>query len=455
MITPAGVTYDDTWNALVARRSSVVGLQPEHLPEEHRHLVASAAALPSRVVGKVDHGLVRELLLQRSALKNHPALESVVLPTSFVQFASLAADDALRDAGLLALLQDSAEDADVDSNGNNRNNENGMNMREHIGVCIGAGMSSTREMAQAGVLIANEKTRRLSPFFVPRILVNTASGAVSSAYGLQGPNLAPSTACATGAHAIGDAFRIVQRGDATAMLAGGTESCVDAVSLSGFSRMKALSTSFNAEPQRASRPFDKERDGFVLSEGACVLVLEALGHALERGADIYCEIVGYGMSGDAHHITKPTPIGARLSMARALTSAGVRPDDVAYVNAHATSTPLGDVSEIGAIRQMFLERAEGPRDAPLYVSSSKGSVGHMLGAAGAVEAAVAALACHRRIAPPNTNLDDAGDIDETDGLCLVREASSLSDEAVTVTNSLGFGGTNTSLVFKRFPCTSL
>ncbi len=437
MITPAGLSYAETWDAVLSRRSSVVGLRPEHLPEEHRHVVASATALPSRVVGKVDHALVRERLLQREALQNHPALESVVLPTAFVQLASLAADDALRDAGLLAMLED--------------NERAGKHRKENIGVCIGAGMSSTRDLAHAGVLVANEKTRRMSPFFVPRILVNTASGVVSAAYGLQGPNLAPSTACATGAHAIGDAFRIVQRGDATAMLAGGTESCVDAISLAGFSRMKALSTSFNDEPHRASRPFDKDRDGFVLSEGATVVVLEALDHALERGADVYCEVLGYGMSGDAHHITKPTPHGARLAMARALTSAGLRPDDVAYVNAHATSTPLGDVSELDAIRHAFLsnDKLREPRhEKPLLVSSSKGTVGHMLGAAGATEAAIAALACRHRTAPPNTNLDDVGDIDETGGLSLVREAAALDGGCAVVTNSLGFGGTNTSLAFR-------
>ena len=318
MITPAGIRWKDTWDSLAAGHSSIVGLQPHHLPEEHRHVLESMAALPSRVVGKVDHELVRDTVLKRDSLSNHPALESVLLPTAFVQFACLAADDALRDAGV-----------DLSA------------IREDVGVCIGAGMSSTRDLAQAGVLVANQKTRRLSPFFVPRILVNTASGAVSAAYGFQGPNIAPSTACATGAHAIGDAFRIVQRGDATAMLAGGTESCVDAISLAGFSRMKALSTQFNACPGRASRPFDKDRDGFVLSEGACVVVLESLEHALERDApNIYCEILGYGMSGDAHHITKPTPRGATLSMDRALSAAGVRPEEVAYVNAHATSTPL-------------------------------------------------------------------------------------------------------------------
>ena len=437
MITPTGLTHRETWQALLEKRSGVVGLQPEHLPEEHRHVYGSTTALPSRVVGKIDHTVVREKLLQRDALQHYSALESVVLPTAFVQFACLAADDALRDAGLL--------------------NRSGMNVdmvdTTDVGVCIGAGMSSTRDLAQAGVLVANDKTRLLSPFFLPRILVNTASGSVSAVYGLQGPNLAPSTACATGAHAIGDAFRIVQRGDATAMLAGGTESCVDAISLAGFSRMKALSTSFNASPELASRPFDADRDGFVLSEGSCVLVLEELEHACKRGANIYCEVIGYGMSGDAHHITKPSPQGAMLSMARALRSAGVQPGDVAYVNAHATSTPLGDTSELDAIQRIFLTTHQ--RAGLLHVSSSKGALGHMLGAAGAAEAAIAALACHHGVAPPNTNLskidDGIKEREERGGLSLLRDAVAFDDDALTVvSNSLGFGGTNTSLVLRSF-----
>lgn len=438
MITPAGLTRRETWRALLEKRSGAVGLRPEHLPEEHRHLYDSSTALPSRVVGKIDHAIVKENVLQRPALQQYSSLESVVLPTAFVQFACLAADDALRDARLLNASGEKIDMVDT----------------AEVGVCIGAGMSSTRDLAQAGVLVANEKTRRLSPFFVPRILVNTASGSVSAMYGLQGPNLAPSTACATGAHAIGDAFRIVQRGDATAMLAGGTESCVDAISLAGFSRMKALSTSFNASPERASRPFDADRDGFVLSEGSCVLVLEELEHARGRGASIYCEVIGYGMSGDAHHITKPSPQGAMLSMGRALRSAGLQPDDVAYVNAHATSTPLGDTSELDAIQQIFLSTSH--RAGPVHVSSSKGALGHMLGAAGAAEAAIAALACHHGVAPPNTNLDKVDDRlkeqEERGGLSLLRDAVPFHDDALAiVSNSLGFGGTNTSLVLRRFP----
>ena len=371
-------------------------------------------------MGKVDHDMVKEEILQRESLRGTVDASS----PAFVQFASLAADEALHDARW--------------------NPDDGLD----TGVCIGAGMSSTLDLSNAGMLLQNDRIRRVSPFFVPRILVNAAAGAVSMAYGLHGPNLAPSTACATGAHAIGDAYRVIQRGDANAMLAGGTESCVDAIALAGFSRMKALSTKYNEAPSLASRPFDADRDGFVLSEGACVLLLESVEHARQRGAPkVYCEILGYGMSGDAYHVTKPREDGhgASLAMSRALASSGLDPHQVIYLNAHATSTPRGDITELKAIENVFA-RSQGT----LYVSSSKGALGHMLGAAGSVEAAITALACHHAIAPPNINLDNPPSV-IADGIHLIRkEAQSLEQSTKPVavmSNSFGFGGTNTSLVF--------
>lgn len=216
--------------------------------------------------------------------------------------------------------------------------------RQATGVAIGAGMSCTTDIAEAGVLLECGKLRRLSPFFIPKVLVNMAAGAVSIAHGLRGPNHAAATACATGAHGIGDAFRLIRSGDADVMLAGGTEACVDAVALGGFSRLKALSTRYNATPEAASRPFDKGRDGFVMGEGAGVVVLEELGHALRRGARPYAEVRGYGLSGDGFHITQPSAegTGAQLAMARALHTAGLAPQQVCYINAHATSTPIGE-----------------------------------------------------------------------------------------------------------------
>lgn len=348
----------------------------------------------------------------------------------FVQYASIAADEALRDAGWFPSSPSACDTT---------------------GVAIGAGMSSTYELGQAGRLIEHGKIRRLSPYFVPRILVNAAAGAVSMSYNLHGPNHAASTACATGAHAIGDAFRMIQRGDARVMIAGGTESCVDAISISGFARIKALSTAFHDSPETASRPFDKDRDGFVLSEGASMLVLEDASHALARGARIYCEIIGYGMSSDAYHVTKPREdgYGARLAMQRALSVAGCDPGDVSYINAHATSTPLGDRAELHAIQSLFFDSDRPRKGHPLYVSSSKGTLGHLLGAAGAVEAAISCLACYHRRCPPTANLHET-DITTVPGCELVsKHPVSLRDapRMAVMSNSFGFGGTNTSLLF--------
>jgi len=298
-------------------------------------------------------------------------------------------------------------------------------------------------MSEAGALLQSGNLRRLSPFFVPRILVNMAAGAVSMVHGFKGPNHAVSTACATGAHGIGDAFRMVQRGDADVMLAGGTESCVDAISLAGFGRLKALSTRFNDSPTTASRPFDRNRDGFVMGEGAGVLVLETLDHAKRRGAKIYAEIRGYGLTGDAHHVTQP-PVGgagAQLSMRRALASAGVVPKDLVYVNAHATSTPIGDAVEQTALAAVLGEEAR-----QVAVSSTKGAVGHLLGAAGAVEAAFAVLASSTGWAPPNVNLEDP-DVGFLPGLVRGEAVKVPVQEGFVMTNSFGFGGTNATLVF--------
>lgn len=385
-------------------------------------------SLPSRVVGKVDHDMVKEQIREQEYFRGKVDASS----PAFVQFASLAADEALRDAQWDPCADDALS----------------------TGVCIGAGMSSTLDLGNAGMLLQSSKIRRLSPFFVPRILVNAAAGTVSMIYGLHGPNLAPSTACATGAHAIGDAFRIIQRGDASVMLAGGTESCVDAISFSGFSRMKALSTKYNQAPSHASRPFDADRDGFVLSEGACVLVLESIEHALKRRAPkIYCEILGYGMSGDAHHVTKPREDGhgATLAMSRAITTAGVDRTHVAYLNAHATSTPRGDITELKAIHNVFSSNSDS--DMPLYVSSSKGALGHMLGAAGSVEAAITILACYHKVAPPNINLENppSGIEHDQDTIHLIRDHTQTLSRPdgpfAVMSNSFGFGGTNTSLLF--------
>jgi 3-oxoacyl-[acyl-carrier-protein] synthase II len=284
--------------------------------------------------------------------------------------------------------------------------------------------------------------RRITPFFIPMLIINLAAGNISIRFGAKGPNSAPATACATGSHAIGDAFKVIQRGDADAMIAGGTESCITAMGIGGFNAMKALSTR-NDEPQRASRPFDKDRDGFVMGEGAGILVLEELNHALERGAKIYAELAGYGLTADAYHITSPAPEGegAARCMTMALRDAGVEPPMIDYVNAHGTSTKYGDELETAAIKSVFGEHAY-----QLAVSSTKSMTGHLLGAAGGVEAVVCCLSIRDSLMPPTINLDnpDAGcDLD------FVAHTARQKEVRYALSNSFGFGGTNACLLFKN------
>lgn len=317
--------------------------------------------------------------------------------------------------------------------------------RARTGVSIGAGMGYPSTFYAVSSLIGADKERRVSPYFIPHVLSNMASGLVSIEHGLRGPNHSVATACASGAHSIGDAFRMVNYGEADVMVAGGAEASIDVLSITGFSRMKALAQEHNETPLLASRPFDEARSGFVLGEGAGVLVLEELEHAQRRNATILAEIVGYGRSGDAYHMTAGNGDGAYRCMAAALADSGLDRGDVGYVNAHATSTPLGDRIEQEALFSLFGSPGEG---APL-VSSTKGAVGHLLGAAGAVEAIFCVLAlCTKRL-PPNLNLgrveeDLAGKVN-----LVGAQGATRSDLEVAMTNSFGFGGTNTSLVFAR------
>jgi 3-oxoacyl-[acyl-carrier-protein] synthase II len=340
----------------------------------------------------------------------------------FIVYAMCAARQAIEDSGWLPQTYD---------------------QQIRTGVMIGSGIGGVAGIAETAIVLKERGPRRVSPFFIPGRLINLASGYVSIAFGLKGPNHAVVTACSTGAHAIGDAARLVALGDADVMVAGGTESPISRISLAGFAACRALSTGFNDEPTRASRPYDKDRDGFVLGEGAGVVVLEDLEHAKGRGAKIYAEVIGYGMSGDAHHITAPAEDGdgAQRCMMAAIKRAGISPAEIDYVNAHGTSTPLGDEIELNAVH-----RVVGNAAGRISMSSTKSSTGHPLGAAGAVEAIFSILAIRDGIAPPTINLDNPSVESAID---LVPHKARRREINVVLSNSFGFGGTNASLIFRR------
>jgi len=340
----------------------------------------------------------------------------------FIIFAMGAAEQALSDAGWKA---DTPE------------------KQECTGVLIGSGIGGLDGIAETSLLLKDKGPRRVSPFFIPGRLINLASGYVSIRHGLKGPNHSVVTACSTGAHAIGDASRLIALGDADVMVAGGTESPICRLAVAGFAACRALSTAFNSQPARASRPYDKDRDGFVMGEGAGVVVLESLEHARARGARIYAEVTGYGMSGDAYHITAPAEDGngAYRCMRAALARAGIAPSDVHYINAHGTSTPMGDEIELAAVERLF-----GNAAGKLSMSSTKSAIGHLLGAAGAVEAIFSVLAIRDNIAPPTLNLDNPS-VETAIDLVPHRAKERQIDTALS--NSFGFGGTNASLVLRR------
>jgi 3-oxoacyl-[acyl-carrier-protein] synthase II len=339
----------------------------------------------------------------------------------FIIFAMGAADQALQDAGWKA---DTPE------------------KQERTGVLIGSGIGGLDGIAETSILLKEKGPRRVSPFFIPGRLINLASGYVSIKHGLKGPNHAVVTACSTGAHAIGDAARLIALGDADVMVAGGTESPLCRLSVAGFAACRALCTTFNDQPTKASRPYDKDRDGFVMGEGAGIVVLEPLEHAKARGARIYAEVIGYGLSGDAYHITAPSEDGdgAYRSMQMALKRAGIQPSDIQYVNAHGTST-MGDEIELAAVERLF-----GNAAGMLAMSSTKSAIGHLLGAAGAVEAIFSVLAMRDNIAPPTLNLDNPS---VSTAIDLVPHEAKKRNIDTALSNSFGFGGTNASLVLRR------
>ena len=340
----------------------------------------------------------------------------------FIMFGMAAASMAIADAGVEPRTQDEAE---------------------RTGVLIGSGIGGVGGIYETSITLYEKGPRRVSPFFIPGRIINMASGYVSLRFALKGPNHSVVTACSTGAHAIGDSWRIIAMGDADVMVAGGAESPVNRISMAGFAACRALSTGFNDRPTEASRPYDKDRDGFVMGEGAAVLVLEEYEHAKARGAKIYGEVVGYGMSGDAHHITAPSEDGdgGYRCMQMAVKRAGISPADIDYINAHGTSTPLGDEIELGAVTRLLGDAA--PKAA---MSSTKSAIGHLLGAAGSIEAIFSLLAMRDSVAPPTLNLDNPS---VESAINLVPKVPLKKRIDVALSNSFGFGGTNASLIFKK------
>jgi 3-oxoacyl-[acyl-carrier-protein] synthase II len=342
----------------------------------------------------------------------------------FIVFAIAAAQQAVEDSGW---KPDSDEE------------------RERTGVMIGSGIGGLQTIYEGSLTVHERGPRRLSPFFIPAALINLASGQVSIRYGFKGPNHSVVTACSTGAHAIGDASRLIVLDDADVMVAGGAEAAVCRLGVAGFAAARALSTKYNDTPEKASRPWDEGRDGFVMGEGAGVVVLEELEHAKRRGATIYAEVIGYGMSGDAHHVTAPAEDGdgAFRAMAAAMKRANLNPEDIDYINAHGTSTPLGDLIELGAVKRLF-----GNHTAKLSMSSTKSAIGHLLGAAGATEAIYSILAIRDKVVPPTLNLDNPAA--ECNGIDLVPHTAKERPVRAALSNSFGFGGTNASLVLAQY-----
>ena len=408
MVTPLGCGVETTWRRLIASESGARKVDTFDVSD----LPAQIACMIPR--GDGSHGTYNPTDWME------PKEQRKV--DDFIAYAMCAATQAIDDAGCAPRTYEE---------------------QIAIGVMIGSGIGGIGGIADTALVLKERGPRRVSPFFIPGRLINLASGYVSIAHGLKGPNHAVVTACSTGAHAIGDAGRLIALGDAELMVAGGAESPLDRLSMAGFAACRALSTAFNEEPTRASRPYDRDRDGFVMGEGAGVVVLEELGHARARGARIYAELIGYGMSGDAYHITAPAQDGdgALRCMTAAIRRAEITPAEIDYINAHGTSTPLGDEIELSAVQRLVGEEA-----GRISMSSTKSSIGHLLGAAGAVEAIFSILAIRDKVAPPTLNLDHPSVKAEVD---LVAHAAREREIDVVLSNSFGFGGTNASLIFRR------
>ena len=406
LVTPLGIGIEKNWGDLTGGKSGVGAIQSFDVSD-----------LPVKIAGQVPRGDGAD---GRFNAEDYMSPKDQRRVDDFIIFAMGAAVQAVEDAGWMP--EDEEE-------------------LERTGVMIGSGIGGLQTIYDGSTLINERGPRRVGPFFIPSALINLASGYVSIRYGFKGPNHAVVTACSTGAHAIGDASRMIMLDDADVMVAGGTEAAICRIGLAGFAAARALSTHFNDTPERASRPYDKGRDGFVMGEGSGIVVLEEYEHAKARGANIYAEIVGYGMSGDAYHITAPAADGngGFRSMRAALKRAELNPEDIDYINAHGTSTPLGDEIELGAVKRLFGDHAYN-----LAMSSTKSAIGHLLGAAGSVEAIYSILAIQNNVVPPTLNLDDPSDSCDIE---LVAHTAQERPVRRVLSNSFGFGGTNASLIF--------
>jgi 3-oxoacyl-[acyl-carrier-protein] synthase II len=400
LITPLGIGVEPSWESLIEGRSGIGVIR-----------TFDSSDLPVHIAGEVK-GFDPLLYIEPKEVKKMDR---------FIHFAVAASTMAMEDSEFKITEENS----------------------ERVGVIIGSGMGGLPTIEHYHKTYLEKGYRRISPFFIPMLIINLASGQVSIKFGAKGPNSAVTTACATGSHAIGDAFRVIQRGDADVMIAGGAESVITPMAIGGFAVMKALSTR-NNEPELASRPFDRDRDGFVMGEGAGIVILESLENARKRNAKIYAEVLGYGMTSDAYHITSPAPggKGAASCMTIALKDAGVSPDVVNYINAHGTSTKYGDEIETAAIKTVFGDHAH-----KLVVSSTKSMTGHLLGAAGGVEAVISILSIRDNVIPPTINLDHP---DPECDLDYVPHKPRYTDVDYALSNSFGFGGTNACLLFRKF-----
>ncbi len=409
LVTPLGATAKSTWENLIQGKSGIRSI-PQGLFD--------ISDLSTQIAGLVPSKDERDGL----DLEQYISSKDMRKMDKFIHFAIAAAVQAVEDSGWVANSEEEQAQA---------------------GVLIGSGIGGLAAIEESSNILATKGPKRVSPFFIPASLINLASGHISIRYGFKGPNHAVVTACSTGAHAIGDAARMISLGDANVMVAGGSEAAVCRLGIAGFNACKALSTGFNDSPQKASRPWDEARDGFVMGEGAGVVVLEEYEHAKKRGAKIYAELIGYGLSGDAYHMTAPSPDGngGLRAMKMALNRGKVNTEEVGYINAHGTSTPIGDVIELNAVKELFRDHAY-----KLMMSSTKSAIGHLLGAAGSVEAIFSILSMQQSIVPPTLNLENPSEGCDLD---LVPNVSKEKKFNIALSNSFGFGGTNASLLFKK------